>query len=88
MSDLLQSCFSVSRPVIGMLHLPALPGSPGFGGDVDAIRGRLLTDAEALVAGGVHGLMVENFGDCPFYPDNLESARTAYRCRLWHRRTA
>ncbi len=28
-----------------------------------------LRDAEALVAGGVDAIMVENFGDAPFYPD-------------------
>ncbi|MGD8452263.1 MAG: BtpA/SgcQ family protein [Phycisphaerae bacterium] len=54
------------RPVIGMLHLPPLPGSPGFAGDTAALRDALLRDAEALVAGGVHALMMENFGDTPF----------------------
>ena len=46
-----------------MLHLRPLPGSPGFAGDSEAIRTRLLSDAEALTAGGVHGLMIENMGD-------------------------
>lgn len=61
----------VAKPVIGMLHLPALPGSPNFTGDRGAIRKRVLEDAEALVAGGVHALMMENFGDVPFYPDDV-----------------
>jgi hypothetical protein len=60
-----------SKIVIGMLHLPALPGSPRFGGSVDAIRQGLLRDAEVLADGGVHGLMMENFGDVPFYPDRV-----------------
>lgn len=57
--------------VIGMLHLPPLPGSPRFGGDVNAIREAVLRDADALAAGGVHGLMLENFGDVPFYPGRV-----------------
>lgn len=59
---------NVSRPVFGMVHLAALPGSPRFGGRLAAVREALLHDAEALVAGGVHALMLENFGDVPFHP--------------------
>ncbi len=58
-------------PVIGMLHLLPLPGAPRFVGDRAAIRERLLADADALAAGGVDGLMLENFGDVPFHPGAL-----------------
>jgi membrane complex biogenesis BtpA family protein len=61
----------VPRPVIGMLHLLPLPGSPSYRGSAQSIRERLLSDAEALVSGGVNGLMIENFGDVPFYPDRV-----------------
>ncbi|EMA55497.1 MULTISPECIES: BtpA/SgcQ family protein [Halococcus] len=63
--------FSTDTPLIGMVHLPPLPGSPGFEGDRDAIRERLCRDASALEAGGVDGIMLENFGDAPFYPDRV-----------------
>lgn len=62
---------SAAKPVIGMLHLLPLPGSPNFQGDRAAIRKRLLEDADTLVSAGVHGLMIENFGDVPFYPDSV-----------------
>ncbi len=58
-------------PVVGMLHLLPLPGAPFYDGDRAAIRARLLADAEALAAGGVDGLMLENFGDAPFHPGAL-----------------
>jgi membrane complex biogenesis BtpA family protein len=61
----------VDKPVIGMIHLPPLPGSPRFAGNLDAIHERILHDARALQAGGVHGLMIENFGDIPFYPGRV-----------------
>ncbi|CAN5392232.1 BtpA/SgcQ family protein [soil metagenome] len=51
-----------------MLHLLPLPGSPLFAGDSDRIREVLLRDADALAEGGVDGLMIENFGDVPFFP--------------------
>lgn len=62
-----------TKPVIGMLHLMPLPGSPEYGYSRTTITKRLLEDAEALVSGGVHALMMENFGDVPFYPDNVPS---------------
>jgi membrane complex biogenesis BtpA family protein len=59
---------STGTIVIGMLHLRALPGAPLFDGDVNRIRETLVRDADALAEGGVDGLMIENFGDVPFFP--------------------
>jgi uncharacterized protein len=74
---LLPAWASVPRPVIGMLHLPPLPGAPRCQADLPAIREPLLRDADALVAGGVHGLMMENFGDTPFYPGRVPASVVA-----------
>ncbi len=63
--------FGVAKPVVGMVHLAPLPGSPRFAGDRTGIRRRAVYDAEILAAGGVDGLIVENFGDAPFYPDDV-----------------
>ena len=68
----------VAKPVIGMLHLLPLPGSPLFGGDPAKGRDALLRDAEALSAGGVHALMLENFGDVPFYPGRVPAHVVAH----------
>src|SRR5213082_1432555 len=62
---------NTSKIVIGMLHLAPLPGSPLHRGNIAPIRESLLRDAEALATGGVHGLMMENFGDVPFYPGRV-----------------
>lgn len=67
----LRDRFDADHPVVGMVHLPALPGSPGYAGDRTAIRTRAAEDATALVEGGVDGLILENFGDAPFYPDDV-----------------
>jgi len=61
----------VPTPVIGMVHLPALPGAPDYGGDRAAIRERALSDARRLESGGVDAVLVENFGDAPFYPADV-----------------
>lgn len=62
--------FDSERPVVGMVHLRALPGAPDFESR-EAIRQAMLRDARRLEAGGVDGLMVENFGDAPFYADDV-----------------
>ena len=69
-----------------MLHAPPLPGSPEYVGDIVSVRQSVIRDAEALVAGGVDGLMLENFGDTPFYPDRVPAitvaAMTSLACDL------
>ena len=68
--------------VIGMLHLPALPGSPLSRKSLNQIRDMLLRDVEVLTKGGVHGLMMENFGDVPFYPERVSAHVIAYMTAL------
>jgi membrane complex biogenesis BtpA family protein len=61
------------RAVIGVVHLVALPGSPGYRGEpLEVLRARALEDARRYARGGVHALIVENHGDIPFAkPDAL-----------------
>jgi membrane complex biogenesis BtpA family protein len=66
------------KVVIGMLHLAALPGSPLYGGSVAAVREAILRDAKLLAEGGVHGLMIENFGDTPFFPGRVPAHVVAH----------
>jgi membrane complex biogenesis BtpA family protein len=64
----LKEMFGVKKPIIGMLHLLPLPGAPGYDFyGMEAIIEHALRDAEALVSGGVDGLIVENMWDLPYY---------------------
>jgi membrane complex biogenesis BtpA family protein len=65
-----------------MLHIPPLPGAPRYGGDLELIRWHVLDDAAALVKGGVDGLLVENFGDTPFYPEHVPPEVVACMMRV------
>lgn len=67
----LAATFGTETPLIGMVHLPALPGAPTYEGDRNKLRGRALTDALELVESGFDGLLIENFGDTPYYPDDV-----------------
>ena len=70
-AGLLDAWRQITCPVVGMLHLPALPGSPAFDGSCQEIEAAVLRDAEALAEGGVHGLLLENYGDVPFFPGRV-----------------
>ena len=61
----------------GVLHLPPLPGSPRFAGDLAAIARQAAAEARALVAAGFDAVMVENFGDAPFFPGRVDAVTVA-----------
>lgn len=63
----LTEIFAAQKPVIGVIHLGPLPGAPDYRGTpVEDIYRAAQRDAEALTAGGVDGLCVENASDMPF----------------------
>lgn len=63
--------FGSDRPLIGVVHLEPLPGAPGYGGDREAVGRRAVDDARSLAAGGVDGLLLENYGDAPYLPGRV-----------------
>jgi hypothetical protein len=67
------STFGASKPVVGMVHLPPLPGAPRYDpeGGREGLHESARRDAERLAAGGVDAVMVENFGDAPFHPEDV-----------------
>lgn len=77
LSDLL----GVSKALIGMVHLLPLPGSPRWGGSMEAVIERALEDARALAAGGMDALLVENHGDAPFFRERVDAATVAAMAR-------
>ncbi len=71
-----ESLFGGVKPILGMIHLRALPGSPA-GGDLSDALEAAMADAEILTSAGVDGLVVENFGDVPFAKDRVPPATVA-----------
>lgn len=64
------------RALVGVVHLRALPGSPGFavtpaGRSMAEVLRLAAYDARALAEGGVDALIVENFGDIPFFAERV-----------------
>ncbi|HKE00391.1 MAG TPA: BtpA/SgcQ family protein [Planctomycetota bacterium] len=73
------------RPfLVGVVHLPALPGAPRHASTMSAIVARAVEDATAYAAAGFDGVIVENFGDAPFHPGAVPAetiAALAVACR-------
>jgi uncharacterized protein len=52
--------------LVGVIHLPPLPGSPRASMTAPAAAARAAEDARALADAGFDAAIVENFGDAPF----------------------
>jgi membrane complex biogenesis BtpA family protein len=64
-------------PVVGMVHLPPLPGSPAWRGSMDEVVERALREATILAGAGMDGILVENYGDAPFFPEHVPALTVA-----------
>ncbi|HEX8175677.1 MAG TPA: BtpA/SgcQ family protein [Pyrinomonadaceae bacterium] len=58
--------FAQQKPVIGVIHVGALPGTPAGGETVTAIVEQARAEARIYLEGGVDGLMIENMHDVPY----------------------
>jgi uncharacterized protein len=60
------SLFAVSRPVIAMVHVGALPGTPAARASLREIEELAAAESAAYRDAGVHGLILENMHDTPY----------------------
>lgn len=58
--------FKQNKPIIGMIHVGALPGTPASHQSVDEIATHALREAHVLRDLGFDGLMIENMHDTPY----------------------
>ncbi|MGK5090098.1 BtpA/SgcQ family protein [Bdellovibrionota bacterium FG-2] len=68
--------------LIGVIHLPALAGAPGAHGldPADALQragAQAVKEAQALTKAGFEALILENFGDIPFYRERVPAETIA-----------
>lgn len=69
----LTSIFGNPKPIIGVIHLLPLPGSPRWDGQIESICLRAEQEAVALATGGVDGIIIENFFDAPFVKSRIDT---------------
>lgn len=63
---MLQPLFRSPKPVIGMIHVAALPGTPAGALSVAEIVALAVSEARLYRSAGLHGLGIENMHDLPY----------------------
>ena len=65
-AGIIDALFGAPRALVGMLHVPALPGTPRAGLAVEAVAEAIVAEARQYQSAGFHGLMIENMHDRPY----------------------
>ncbi len=68
---------SLTPRLVGVLHLPPLPGSPRAREAATTIARAAAQEARTLAAAGFEAVVVENFGDAPFYKEQVPAVTIA-----------
>lgn len=56
----------LEKPIIGMIHVDALPGTPKYKGSVKSIIKNAVIEAKIYASSGIEVLMIENMHDVPY----------------------
>lgn len=70
------------KQLIGMVHLPPLPGAPRHHVSMREIEARAVSEARILHEAGFDACIVENFGDAPFHKEAVELVTVAAMGRI------
>jgi membrane complex biogenesis BtpA family protein len=62
----MNSLFSRSKPIIGVIHVGALPGTPRCSGGVSELVASARSEAKLYRESGVDGVIIENMHDVPY----------------------
>ncbi len=83
---MMHTLFGVPRVLIGMLHVPPLPGSPSSRGewDLNTTVARVVEEARIYRDGGFHALMIENMHDRPYLPGSVGPETVAAMTVIGH----
>jgi membrane complex biogenesis BtpA family protein len=65
------------KPILGMVHMPALPGAPRSELGVEALVEWAVAEAAKLERAGLDACIVENVGDVPLFRDRVPPVTTA-----------
>ena len=76
--------FNIHKPVIGVVHVDALPGTPNYNGGVEEIIGRAKKEALLYKKNGIDVIAIENMHDVPYLNRTVGPEITAMMSILGH----
>jgi membrane complex biogenesis BtpA family protein len=69
--------FPEGGTLVGMVHLEPLPGAPRWAGSLERVIERARADARRLEDAGFDAVLVENYGDVPFFGGSVAAHTVA-----------
>ena len=63
--------FGIKKPIIGMIHVDALPGTPNYNDNVKNIINKAKTEAAKYKNAGIDSIVIENMHDIPYLKRNV-----------------
>lgn len=72
-----KNIFKVEKPIIGMIHVPALPGTPKSKNDVYKIIDKVKEEAEIYKKANIDAVAIENMHDIPYLNKKIGPEITA-----------
>jgi len=66
-----QKIFKVAHPIIGMIHIQALPGTPNYQDNCGFILKEAIKEAQLYKKAGIDALMIENMHDVPYQKNTV-----------------
>jgi len=63
--------FGIRKPIIGMIHVKALPGTPDYDYDVKSIIDKAKREAGIYMDAGIDAVIIENMHDVPYLKRNV-----------------
>ena len=76
--------FTSPKPIVGMIHVGALPGTPASRATMRELEAQAVAEARAYRDGGVHGIAIENMHDVPYLKGSVGPEITAAMTILAH----
>lgn len=76
-----EDIFKSKCSLVGMIHVPALPGTPAYKGDVKSIIAKVKEEAKIYSDCGVDAIAIENMHDTPYLNRNVGSEIIAMMTR-------
>jgi len=79
-----KSIFKVSKPIIGMIHLKALPGTPKYNNSIPEIIDAAISEVEIYKNAGIDGIAIENMHDVPYLKNEVGHEITSVMSVIAH----
>jgi hypothetical protein len=76
--------FKIVQPIIGMIHLKALPGTPKFNDNVNMIIDSALSELEIYKKANIDAIAIENMHDVPYLKNNVGHEITSLMSIIAH----